>query len=149
MKDQERVYISYVEESHPLLQELPEEYRKLWFQGFENKETKNILFLQMERIYKDPQQTKFLDVLTLEIADMDALLEWEEEFPDKKFVAIDPYTVFFDGIDEQNRGMVSVGEINLQSLQFIPELEIYITPHPQGILVDFQDGTVPEVWYKR
>lgn len=149
MVEQERSFISYVDPSHPLLQELPSQFRELWFQGYQHPDTKNILFLQMERIFKNTQKTQCLDVLTLEIADMDALLEWEEEFPDKEFVAIEPYTVFFDGLDNQQRAMLSVGDINLQTLQFTPELEIYLSPHPKGILVDFQDGTAPEIWYKK
>ncbi len=144
---EERFFISYVEDTHPLLQELPKEFRELWFKGYQHPQTKNVLFLQMERFFKNDNQKEFLEVLTLEIADMEALLEWEEDFPDKPFTAIEPYAVFFDGVDEQGRGMFSVGDINFKTMQFVPELEIFITPHSEGVLVDFpEDGA--EIWHK-
>lgn len=148
MTENERIFISAMDETHPALKELPPQIRTLWFKGYQHQDTKNILFLQMERIFKNEQKKEVLDVLTLEIADMDALLEWEDEFPDKEFVAIEPYTVFFDGLDDKGRAMLSIGEIDTRGMEFVPELEIYIQPHQEGILVDFQDGTPPELWKK-
>ncbi len=144
---EERIFISHVQNTHPLIQELPKEFQELWFNGYQHPQTKNVLFLQMERIFKNDSKKEMLEVLTLEVADMEALLEWEEDFPGKPFTAIEPYAVFFDGVDEQGRGMFSVGDINFKTMQFVPELEIFITPHPKGILVDFQEEK-PEVWYK-
>ncbi len=143
MKEQERAFISYVDDSHPALQELPEDFRKLWFKGYQNPVNHNIiLFLQMERIFKN--ENAFIDVLTMEIADEDAVLEWEDEFPDRSFVAVEPYTAFFDGMDG-DRAMFSLGSINTQSMLFEPELEIYLTLSEDGILLDFQEGE-PEIF---
>ncbi|MGL5956291.1 MAG: hypothetical protein ACRC0X_06775 [Brevinema sp.] len=146
MKEQERIFISSVEENHPLLQEMPKAFRQLWFRGYQNPISKDYLFLQMERIYKNTDQKEFVELLTFEIADMDTLLEWEESYPDSPFVAVDPYLMFFDGIDQQGQGMYSVGLLDLKTSIFTPELEIFMSPHTQGILVDFQDK--PEIWYK-
>ncbi|MGL4676882.1 MAG: hypothetical protein ACRCWI_04350 [Brevinema sp.] len=146
MTEHERIFISFVEQNHTLLQEMPKEFRELWFQGYQNPISKDYLFLQMERIYKDSSQKDFVELLTFEIADLDALLEWEESYPGKPFVAVDPYQMFFDGIDEQGRGMYSVGVLQLGTMVFTPELEIFINSHEKGIIVDFEDK--PEVWYK-
>ncbi len=144
MQEQERVFISYMEDSHPVLKEMPEEFRDLWFHGYTHPATQNTMFLQMERIFN--KRKEFIDVLTIEIADEDTILEWEEDFPDKKFVAIAPYHTFFDGMDK-DRAMFSLGDIDIKTMVFEPELEIYITPHPEGILVDFQEGD-PELYKK-
>lgn len=150
MIDQERVFISFVEEAHPLLQEMPVPFQGIWFNHYQSSDKEYNLFLQMERIFKNPQSQKgdFLDVLTFEITDIDALLEWEEDFPNKDFVAADPYCIFYDGINEQKQGLFSVGDLDLKTMQFIPELEIYITIEKEGLRIDFQDGTEPSLWKK-
>ena len=129
---------------------MPKEFRKLWFNSYQSVATKDMLFLQMERIYKDPI-TKiggFVDLLTFEITDIQILLEWEEDFPDKPFVASDPYYIFYDGLDDKKQGMFSIGDLDLDTMEFTPELEIFLAIEEDYITLDFDDGEVPELWTK-
>ncbi|MGL4367780.1 MAG: hypothetical protein ACRCTQ_05840 [Brevinemataceae bacterium] len=142
-----RKFITYSDNTHPLLQEMPEMFQNIWFKSYKDTISGNKLFLAMERIFEDPSDSlsRFFDVLTFEIADMEMLLEWDEEYPDKPFTALDPYYIFFDGIN-LNQGLFSLGNINLKTMQFDPELEIFISVNDNRILIDFQDDTQPIEW---
>ncbi len=148
-QEQERTFIRFAEENHPLFQEMPKEFRDIWFHSYENPDSEH-LFLQMERIFKNPKTQKggFLDLLTFEIADMEALLEWEEDFPGQKFVAADPYYIFFDGFDEEKRALFSLGDLDLNTMDFTPELEIYISIAKEGIIIDFDEEEEALLWKK-
>ena len=129
---------------------MPKEFRQLWFNSYKSVASKDMLFLQMERVYKNPitKKAQFVVLLTFEITDIQVLLEWEEDFPDKSFVASDPYYIFYDGIDDNKQGLFSIGDLDLKTMDFTPELEVFITIKEDHISIDFDNGEAPELWTK-
>lgn len=150
MKNNQRHFVNFAEETHPLLQELPLEFRRLWFHTYHCKETGDKLILAMERIYQNTNycNSPCADLLTFEIADMENLLEWDEEYPNRSFVAIDPSYIFFDKLINKHEGLFYLGDLDKQNMNFIPQLEISMSPLTTGLVLDFQDGTTPLIWQK-
>ena len=114
-----RNMVSFAAETHPLMAEMPEELRTLWFKQYQNKQTGERLFLAMERILENPEQknSPFADILTFEIADTDDLTEWEEDNPDQQFVALEPAHAFYEGDTT-----FTIGAIDEKTMLFTPEV---------------------------
>ncbi|MGL4561628.1 MAG: hypothetical protein ACRCV0_04990 [Brevinema sp.] len=144
----ERHFITHAENTHPLLQEIPKEFRKIWFEQYEYSSTGEKLFLMMERIFENPNKkdSRFADLLTFEVASLDDLLEWEEEYGEKEFVALDPDYIFFDHLIESNKAQFSIGTLDQSTMEFDTSIEIIVTLVDDGIIIDYQDDDEPIFW---
>ncbi|MGL4394761.1 MAG: hypothetical protein ACRCS8_06005 [Brevinema sp.] len=143
-----RHFITFAEPSHPLLQEMPEEFRSIWFKQYYCEETGERLFLRMERIFEKPNQknSAYADLLTFEVASLDDLLEWEEDHGEKEFIAMDPDYIFFDEMQEDDEAQFSIGVLNRKTMDFEPELEVLVSIVDGGIIIDYQDDDEPVYW---
>ncbi|MGL5721632.1 MAG: hypothetical protein ACRCY4_04455 [Brevinema sp.] len=130
-----RNMVSFAAETHPLMIEMPEELRTLWFKQYQNKQTGEHLFLAMERILENPEQknSPFADILTFEIADTDDLTEWEEDNPGQKFVALEPSHAFYEGDTT-----FTIGAIDEKTMLFTPEVVGEFILEENGFILDLQ-----------
>lgn len=143
-----RNFATSAELSHPLLQEIPSLLRNIWFQQYQCLETGEKLFLRMERLFEHPGQknSNFVDLLTFEVAAIEDLLEWEEEYGEKEFIALDPDYIFFDHSISDTQAQFSIGSLDHKTMEFHSDIEIIVSLHEQGIVIDYQDDDEPVLW---
>jgi len=148
MQENQRQFIKIAKDTHPILQEIPIEFHKIWFKSYISEDTDNQLYLSMERVYKDPhlKNSSSADLLTFEIVGMEELLEWEEEYPNQEFIAINPSYIFWDELITANESIFSIGALDYKNMKFIPELEITIKIQNNNLIIDFQDDAKANLW---
>ncbi|MGL4388129.1 MAG: hypothetical protein ACRCTJ_01885 [Brevinema sp.] len=143
-----RNFITFAEDSHPLLQEIPKHFRDIWFHSYQHNETGERLFLKMERIFEYPNNTdsNYADLLTFEVASLDDLLEWEEDHGEKEFIALEPDYIFFDGLIDEDIAQLSIGSLDRKTMDFTTDIEIFVSLTEDGIIIDYQDDDDPVYW---
>lgn len=130
-----RNFVTAAADSHPLIAEMSEELRPLWFKRYKNSETGERLFLAMERILENPDDKNgpFADLLTFEVADVEDFTEWEEENPGEPFVALDPAYLFYEGDTT-----FTLGSLDEKTMMFTPEVMVEFILEKDGFTLDLE-----------